>query len=209
MAVEIEKLNLELVKEALDRVEEQYFVTPIINGHIMHSERIFAYEFYHQLRVVFDKGNENSTFEFGKGHQISGEFRKGFEINGEFRKERGAFNNRDNFRTMIPDLVIHHSDTTASNALAMEIKSSPRVTRLGIFHDLSKLEMLTRQGTDQFNFQLGIMLIINKEFDEIIFNHAGEISGRIRRIITDFPRIQIWNKMHGKPLRVIDRTNIE
>jgi hypothetical protein len=172
-------LHLRNFKNALLRVSPEYFGIPALNGKIDLIERAFAYELYHQLRLVYHGQN--------------------WYVNGELRKGLTFFPSYQLNKTLIPDLIIHKHGTTSENILAVEIKVNPRVTIAEIISDLKKLELYTRPGDKFLNYSIGILLLINLNFRERIQLMKSKSRDRINKLL-NFHRIAIWN-IH-KPLPV-------
>ena len=171
----------ERFRKALLSVLPEYFATPTMQKRLskhflqvnkLRIERIFAYELYHQLRKHYQNSN----------HYVSGEFIKGLAFFPDY--------NRSN--TIIPDIIIHQFKTTRENALAAEIKSTPSLSVQQILDDLENLELLTRPGNGALNFEIGILLIINYDFQLKFTKMRIENKRRIRKALKK-SRSSIWN----------------
>lgn len=151
------------------------YSTPMNN--IESCERVFAYEFYHQLRCTF----KDRTW------YVHGEFKKGLTpLTIAFEKD-----------IVYPDIVLHLPDSLTSNLCAFEIKSSANgnnTTGVDVLSDLKKLEMFTRPSKDKgLNFELGVLILINRDFDEIYEASNKKTRKEIEDYLTNFHRISIWN----------------
>lgn len=160
-------------REALLRVSPAYYQTRVPDSSSTFGERVFAYELYHQLRLRFDSA---------------------FYVHGEFRKGLSLLLSSCSDATIIPDIVIHQSDTLENNLIAVEIKSTPALTLSEILADIEKLEFLTRPSPlGGLNFQIGIMLIVNTEFSGCFRKAAKDNAGKLVRLVQKGPRVAIWN----------------
>jgi len=172
MAKSFKDEHLTKFKTALLNVAPEYFKIPAIQGQIHLNERAFAFELYHQLRLVYA----------GHNWYINGELRKGLTFLPSYQLDN----------TLIPDLVVHHHTTTDNNIIAIEIKSNPKVTGYEVINDLEKLEIYTRPGEDCLNYQIGILLITNCDFMKKFLNMRIQNRTRIIELL-NFHRIAIWN----------------
>ena len=148
---EDEKLyHLKNFKTALLSVAPEYFGIPAIEGQIHLNERAFAFELYHQLRLIYT----------GNNWYVNGELRKGLTFQPNYQLDK----------TLIPDLVVHHHETTDNDIIAVEIKSDPNVTGPELIEDLEKLEIYTRPGAGYLNYHIGILLVTNCNFKQKLAN---------------------------------------
>ncbi|HVJ08579.1 MAG TPA: hypothetical protein VM554_09350 [Acidisarcina sp.] len=158
-------------KNALLLVAPEYFCVELPDGSQACQERVFAYELYHQVRL-----------QFTEYWYVNGEFRKGLSL-------VPRVNRRD---WVIPDLVIHQPATIENNLVAVEIKSSPDLAPTDLLADLKKLEMFTdpEQG---LGFAIGIMLIVNADFNCVFSRASDDVKASIAQILEKGPRVAIWN----------------
>ncbi len=189
-------------KTALLNVSPEYFGIPAIQGQIHLNERAFAFELYHQLRLIYT------------GHN--------WYVNGELRKGLTFLPNYQLDNTLIPDLVVHHHETTDNDIIAVEIKSDPNVTGPELIDDLEKLEIYTRPGNGHLNYYIGILLVTNCNFRDKLSTMRIENRNRIVELL-NFHRIAIWNintpiplddfgdrmRLREDCLEIIRRHNIE
>ncbi|GBR06880.1 hypothetical protein HW511_13775 [Asaia siamensis] len=179
MENKIEKLGryekkeiLELLKRALKNVSADYVLLGHPSELDIFVERVFAYELYHQMRLLFrDK------------HGV---------VNGEYRKYLKLIPDIDNNKTYIPDLVVHQPSTLDRNFLAIEIKTSPSLNRNDLKRDLGKLEFYTRPPKlEGLGFQLGVMLIVNYDIEKEITCDKS-LKDELRSFLEKYPRNSIW-----------------
>ncbi len=168
--------------DALLSVAPNYYsyATPMDN--IESCERVFAYEFYHQLRCMF---KDMSWY-------VHGEFKKGLSpLSVNYDKD-----------LVYPDLVLHLPESLTSNLCAFEIKSSsPRKSTTGddVLSDLKKLEMFTRPSNyNGLNFEAGVLILINRDFEEIFQKSNNDTKNQIKHYLETYHRIAIWNI--GEPI---------
>ena len=172
MTVSEKQFHLNNFQRALLNVAPEYFGIPAIQGQVHMNERAFAYELYHQLRLIYQN--------------------QSWYVNGELRKGLTLLPNYQQGDTLIPDLVIHQHKTTTEDVIAVEIKSNPYVTGSQIIEDLEKLEIYTRPGDGYLNYHIGILLVINSNFRYKYSRMRPENKCRIIELL-EFHRIAIWN----------------
>lgn len=159
-------------QEALLSIAPEYFQATLPTEATMYSERMFAYEFYHQIRLRFQD----------EIWYVNGEFRKGLYLAGvQFEQD-----------TVIPDIVLHRSDTLKENIAVFEIKVAPNTSTSALLHDLRKLGMYTKSDNG-LNFTFGALIVANQSFREVYGNAAPTEKDEIRNLIENYPRIAVWN----------------
>ena len=202
MTEDEKRIHINNLKTALLNVAPEYFGIPAIQCQIHLNERAFAYELYHQLRMIYNGYN--------------------YYVNGELRKALTFLPNYQLDKTLIPDLVVHQHLTTDNNLIAIEIKSDPNVTGPKLIEDLEKLEIYTRPGVEHLNYHIGILLVTNCNFQKKLLKMRDENRKRIFEFL-DFERIAIWNinipvpledtgtriRLKEDCLNIIKRNNIE
>ena len=105
-------------------------------------ERVYCYELYHQLRLIFD---EKSYSE------------KSYSINGEIDK-KGHMIIKEGFN---PDILIHEQGNMNHNELVLEVKIN--WYNDGVEKDFNTLE----QMTTKYNYKLGVFLFVGNSLSEI------------------------------------------
>lgn len=164
--------HLENFKTALLNVAPEYFGIPSIQGLIHLNERAFAFELYHQLRLIYN----------GCNYYVNGELRKGLTFLPNYQLEN----------TLIPDLVVHRHETNDENIIAVEIKSDPNVTGTELIEDLKKLEIYTRPWPGYFDYKIGILLVTNCHFRTKLTNMRSVNREKLIELL-NYHRIAIWN----------------
>jgi len=127
---------IKFISEAYSNVGENYLHPKSASGNIKTQERIFSYEFYHQMRKL----QELNHYKFLKGSTL--------EIEGERIK-------RDIEKQ--PDFIIHKPGTNESNYLVIEIKKIESTVK-SIVDDLKKLN----EYIEEKEYKYGISLIFGE-----------------------------------------------
>lgn len=164
-----------LLKEALTKVERDYLFSENPSGNDIFIERVFAYELYHQMRVIFPD-------EHGL---VNGEYRKYLKIVSSMKN-----NTLFNTRTYIPDIVVHQPSTLDKNLLAIEIKISPDLTWKDLNQDLEKLNFYTNPDISKgLGFKMGVMLIANYDIRGIL---PDDKKAKLKEFLEKNTSIAIW-----------------
>lgn len=165
----MDKLKL---KNALLSIAPEYFKVPSVEKKYKILERTFAYELYHQLRLQY-LGSENY-------------------VHGELSKGSRFFPSRAE-KNLYPDLIIHKIDGYPfQNKLAIEIKTGPNLSSTELIRDLGKLKSFTRQGRTNLRYEIGIMLIVNLNYEEYLASRRKKTKIEIAKLMRN-DRIEIWN----------------
>lgn len=143
--------------EAIIRVEEKYCSWPYRNhDNNQRIERVFAYELYHQFRLLTECNPNYTTL------RLDGEIVK--QLEAENIETCGTGYNRIQER-FAPDLVVHlgQIDRNAINQkLIVEIKTKP-VGNDEIKESILKLNHYIRI----LNFQYAVLVSVNTDFDNL------------------------------------------
>ena len=140
----------EIIKDSLFKVKRKYLRQITVHtSRNKYNERVFCYEFYHQLRL-----NE-SRFE-------------GLTISGEAVKSEFQFKDLGTNRT--PDLLIHNFGTIDNNEVIVEVKTTDNRASvlLGLDKDFITLDLFTDNATVNIDYKQGIYLLFNFDFWEIV-----------------------------------------
>lgn len=130
---------LDYIVQALNRIEQQYIRLPAIHKALgLIRERVFCYEFYHQLRCIVPSNREVA-------------------INGEIDKRGYPTFNREN-----PDFVFHIPGSNAGNAVVCEVKGEIR--KLGIEKDLGTI----CRFIEEKNYQSGVLIVFANSFEQLV-----------------------------------------
>ena len=160
---------IERVYNALRGIQRIYLKYPAIGEIQKYGERVFAYEFYHQLRRNFDDLH--------------------MDITGEPIKGAGLLPDME--QTIIPDFVIHNYATNDHNEIAIEIKVTPKLNAKQIRDDLQKLANMINGplGYNHAIFFAGNCDVESKIENSTIYYDA------IVQLLQDNPNIIIWNTL--------------
>jgi hypothetical protein len=176
----------QLVQEALSNIEEKYF---------RRTERDFAYELYHQMRITW----HGFPFEI----ETTGES-KVKHLNGADMIFQHPLINQHfilgetlpSFIRKFPDFLIHEFDTRNHQLVALEIKRTFNPN--SILKDLAKLIVYCRGN---LSYQKGIFILINPR------RNVLEIPN-VREMLLEFPEIEIWIARPNTNIEIINSNNI-
>ncbi len=164
----------EAIKDSILNVERGFFqqITTYTSRN-KYNERVFCYELYHQLRLNQDRF-------------------KGLTISGEAVKSQFQFKNLKGNRT--PDLLIHNFGSNDNNEVVVEVKTTDNLSSVvqGFDNDFCKLDIFTDSATYGINYKLGIYLLINHDFKNLILLNE-KITRKINKIINNNKRLEVWN----------------
>lgn len=153
----------QILRAATAQIAPLYFHFPIHGGPPVFRERVYCYELYHQLRMIWPTESE-------------------FTLNGEVDK-RGHPILRDlGARLSIPDLLVHTPGNMERNHAIIEVKSGDNASNnpAGIEKDLTTLaEFQTIVG-----YQRGLYLFYG--------HYPAELVLRVAERLGKLPPIEIW-----------------
>jgi hypothetical protein len=158
---------IKFISEAYSNVDEDYLHPKSVSGDINAQERIFSYEFYHQIRKIQESNQETNHYKFLKESTLKIE---GERIKRDIEKQ--------------PDFIIHKPGTNESNYLIVEIKAIKKnLTKKDesnlipkIVYDLVKLNEYIKEK----EYKYGISLIFGE-----ISNENGNIWDLIKNKIKE------------------------
>lgn len=144
----------EIILEALENVDQSYYTIPVTyRSEEIVRERVFCYEFYHQLRCLAEKNKKIDI-----------------KINGEIDK-RG---NRD-FNGENPDFVFHLPGTMERNSIVIEVKGNAQNDYINkCIKDFTTLKNFLKSH----QYKIGIFILYNYnliEFTETFKEKLKEI----------------------------------
>ena len=161
----------ELVIEALNNVPRLYYTTVYkniesfksafwgIQGHLnddkfeRYGERVFCYEFYHQLRILID--NERLVKpEFLSGANLQGEVNKMQLIELAKSLVLDPLSNR-----FVPDFLMHSAGDSSTHAFVIEVKCVNDLSWHAMFSDLLKIN----QFIERYHYQRGLFITVNSQ----------------------------------------------
>ncbi len=128
---------IKFIKESLESVEQKYYSIPIAhhNKEII-RERMFCYEFYHQMRL---KQKPNSPI------QIHGEI------------DKNGYPKEYNLKRRNPDFIFHQSGNQEKNMVIMEVKG--RIHGPAIKKDFETITHFLNK--DGLNYRIGVFVLFN------------------------------------------------
>lgn len=149
-----------------------------------YGERVFCYEFYHQLRKLIDT-ERIANPDFLLGAELQGEVDK-FQIMGLIDR----FGLTSLSREFIPDFLMHSPGSADNHPCVIEVKCTGNLTPRAILKDFEKInEFISR-----YSYQRGLFITINSNVDDIIVI----LKGLLKRI----------DSMEGKDrIKVIQKDN--
>ncbi|NVO23506.1 methionyl-tRNA formyltransferase-like protein [Donghicola mangrovi] len=110
----------QILRQAILNINECYFQLPIDGGSPVYRERVYCYELYHQMRLLWPKDCQ-------------------FILNGEVDKRAHPLLTNLGAANKIPDLLVHTPGSMANNYAIIEVKSS-NLEKSGIQKDLQTFE---------------------------------------------------------------------
>lgn len=133
------------------------------NNFIKFSERVFCYEFYHQLRKKFDEEKVVNPLFLGNS-RIQGELKKT-----QITALLEHFDLRRLTHDFIPDILVHTPGNVEYHPFIIEVKGMPDVSRSEVWLDIDKInEFITK-----FGYLRGVFLSVNTSVDYL--NHIIEV----------------------------------
>lgn len=164
----------DIIKECFLQVERKYLEqNTVILSRNKYNERVFCYEFYHQLRLNSEK------------------FRN-LIITGEAVKSEFQFKNLGSNKT--PDILIHNFGTIDNNEVVIEVKTSKNKASIlkGLKKDFTTLDLFTDNSTVKIDYKLGIYILFNFDFFSLL-NESDRVLGHVKKIVKRNKRIVLWN----------------
>ncbi|MFP3257669.1 MAG: hypothetical protein RXO36_07705 [Candidatus Nanopusillus acidilobi] len=151
---------IDFISKAYSNVGEDYLHPRSASDDINAQERIFSYEFYHQMRTL----QESNKYKFLKRLKIIVEAER---IKTDKKDEKELYLKQ-------PDIIIHIPGSNENNLLVIEIKRIE--SRENIIEDLKKLKSFI----NKLNYKYGISLIFGE-----ISNENGNIWNPIKNKIKE------------------------
>lgn len=130
---------IKVICNAISQVPKEYYKIKTSEGESIIRERVFCYEFYHQIRKIQDDANEISIGS----------------IYGEVDKSGRLDYNGEN-----PDFIFHSPGDNDHNLSILEVKV--KYDNLQIKSDLTKLNNFIKNH----QYKYGIFLLLNYSLDE-------------------------------------------
>ncbi len=133
----------EVIATATSKIGYEYFLLPIDGGDPIYRERVYCYELYHQMRLIWPKSSD-------------------YSLNGEVDKS-GHPTLKAKIGGIKPDLLVHQPGSMEGNYAALEVKpKNPQCE--DIKKDLQSLSSLLREA----GYRRGIYLIYGSDSESLI-----------------------------------------
>jgi hypothetical protein len=130
---------LAVISVACSKISEDFFHIEAADGDPVWRERVYAYELYHQVRLVL--GDDFPLRAHGELDKSGHEHAQGLLAQSK------------------PDLVLHVPGQHGSNELVVEIKAAPNGSANSIYNDdYEKLRRFTDE-LGQFSYKRGLFLV--------------------------------------------------
>lgn len=131
-----------------------------------HLERVFAYEFYHQWRMILDV------------------FGIHLYINGEISKEIKDKMKNNHVKNLFPDLILHGGQDchdAKKQLIACEIKRKEKISGKKVKEDIESLiNYLSKEYFTKTPFQCGVFILVGETLENTL--ETKKILNKIREI---------------------------
>ena len=169
---------------ALQNVKKEYYTFAYHNEHKLY-ERMFAYELYHQIRVIIDEKNKSGNKDY-EGVYLNGEPDKSLGQYQELANAENELNNNENnnenneceklnnvFR---PDLVLHIPDKTKAQQYIAEIKM---LSNDKVVSDFQKMSDYIKRLKPKF--KMHFLIYIVDGIDDVEDKLKNELKSKIEK----------------------------
>ncbi|MBB4010508.1 MULTISPECIES: hypothetical protein [Rhizobium/Agrobacterium group] len=160
----------EILAKATGQVEAHFFNLPIDGGGPIYRERVYCYELYHQLRILWPRRDETD-----------------FVLNGEVDKRGHPILHRLGLDMSIPDLLVHVPGYMGRNHAIIEVKAGGNAANnpRGIEKDFATLSVFQTE----VGYERGLYLFYGYYPERLVRD--------IARRFENGPRIEVW--LHSEP----------
>lgn len=160
----------DILRQATANISAEYFQLPVDGGMPIYRERVYCYELYHQMRLLWPK--EGTTLR----------------LNGEVDKKAHPVMSELDMHLAIPDLLVHGPGYMARNFAVIEVKPQTASTP-GIEKDVRTLSEFRRFA----GYERAIYLHYGREL-------PGGLLHAIRAEVAkaQSPQIEVW--FHRAPM---------
>jgi hypothetical protein len=124
----------------------------LLDHFMTYHERVFCYEFYHQVRALME-ANNSGRLQLPPAVYFQAELRKGQLV----RILQELFQVLPLDGNYFPDFLLHDPDSFGHQELVMEVKSSPDLGWADIQHDLRKIQ----EFISKYGYRQGLFLTVN------------------------------------------------
>lgn len=133
-----------IIQGATASIQDGYFHLQVDSGDPIYRERVYCYELYHQMRLLWPEDSD-------------------FYLNGEIDKSAHPILRKLGADHVKPDLLVHRPGYMSGNHAVIEVKASTANPR-GIRKDLMNLALFR----DQVGYQRAIYLIYGYEAARVV-----------------------------------------
>lgn len=160
-----------ILEQATAAIEPGYFHLKVDGGDPVYRERVYCYELYHQMRMLWPKGTP-------------------FYLNGEIDKAAHPILMELGADYAKPDLLVHRPGYMSGNHAIIEVKS-PGASNDGIRSDLTKLSLFIRA----VGYQRAVYLLFGYEADRTL-TRARAMAEQLEALVP----IELWvHSQPGSP----------
>lgn len=152
------------------------------NNFERYGERVFCYEFYHQLRILIDT-ERLSNSDFLNGAKLQAEVQKMQIIELQRRLHLHPMSGE-----FAPDFLMHSPGNANSHPCVIEVKCEHDITPTKVFYDLKKLN----DFIINYHYESGVFIAVNatnEYIDRLLIGLQNQINGLAGR-----GRIKVINK---------------
>lgn len=161
----------DIIRGATASIQRGYFHLLIDGGDPVYRERVYCYELYHQMRLLWPEATE-------------------FYLNGEIDKSAHPILRKLGADLIKPDLLVHRPGYMSGNHAVIEVKSS-EASRQGIKKDLQNLALFR----DRVGYQRAIYLIYGHQATQVV-----ERVLRVTEELGGLPDVELWlQETPGQP----------
>jgi hypothetical protein len=166
----------QIVIDATGSIESPYFHLNIYGGSPVYRERVYCYEFYHQMRLNWPTGSP-------------------FYLNGEIDKSAHPILEQLGASYAKPDFLVHQPGYMSGNHAIIEVKSS-RAARTGIEKDLRTLSLFV----SAVGYERAIYLVYGNEVNDALIRKIEQIAAQLP--ISN--PIELWfHQQAGAPAEIV------
>lgn len=161
----------DILRRATASIQGGYFHLQIEGGNPIYRERVYCYELYHQMRLLWPEATE-------------------FYLNGEVDKSAHPILRELGADHVKPDLLVHRPGYMSGNHAVIEVKSSEADLR-GIRKDLQNLALFR----DRVGYQRAIYLVYGCQAEKILDQVL-----RVTEELGGLPDVELWfHETVGQP----------
>lgn len=153
-----------IIRTATTAIERGYFHLEIDGGDPVYRERVYCYELYHQMRVLWPVGCE-------------------FYLNGEVDKAAHPILRKLGGDRKKPDLLVHKPGYMIGNHAIIEVKNV-RANKEGIRKDIETLDIFVRK----VGYQRAVYLFFGHDADKSLIDRIQSVAADFDNLIP----IEIW-----------------